>query len=138
EQADQPADQAGGGARRGGQAGAAANQPVKDINIDWDGMKRRTRQITRVPNPISAYAVAPDNHTVVFSVNEPSALRPVPAIYSIQDNGRRLVRLASGGAQGQSEEPAEPPAAGGFGFGGIREFAFSRDGRPLFFEEANG
>ena len=118
---------------------AQANAPVKDVNIDWAGLKRRTRQVTRVPNPITAFAAAPDNRTILFAVNEPSALRPVPAIYSIQDNGKRLVRLSAGGAQGPAEEPADPtPAAGGFGGGGIRNFAFSRDGRSLFFEEANG
>jgi tricorn protease len=120
--------------RRGG---AQANQPPREIKIDWTGLKHRTRQITRVPYPITAYAIAPDSRTIVFAVNEPAGPRSAPAIYSIQDNGRRMVRISAPTAPAESSEDAEPPQGGGFGFGGIREFAFSRDGRTVFFQESN-
>ena len=87
-----------------------------------------------MPFPISSFQVAPDSRTIIFVTSEPSATASVPVVYSIQEDGKRLTRVASGG----------PPAAdegggggGGFG-GGISNLNISRDGRTLFFNERNG
>jgi Tol biopolymer transport system component len=56
--------------------------------MDWTGMKHRTRQITRMPFPISNYTIAPDSRTIVFVTSEPAGLASVPVVYSIQDDGR--------------------------------------------------
>ncbi|MDP8982186.1 MAG: S41 family peptidase [Acidobacteriota bacterium] len=128
------ADAAGDAAapRRGPQA----SQPVKDVNIDWAGLKRRTRQITRVTSPVFAYEIAPDDHTIVFTTTEPSTTRSVPAIYSIQADGKRLTRVTTGAAG--PEDEADTPRGGGGGFGGgISQLSFSRDGRTLYFLERN-
>ncbi len=115
-------------------AGAQRNAPPKDINIDWAGLKRRTRQLTRMPFAVFDYAIGADNRTIVFVTTEPAGIRNVPVIYSIQEDGRRLTRIIAG----------EPPAAdeggggrGGFGGlgGGINNLNISRDGRTLFFRE---
>ncbi|MFY9554197.1 MAG: S41 family peptidase, partial [Blastocatellia bacterium] len=114
-------------------AGAQRNAPPKDINVDWAGLKRRTKQVTRMPFAVFNYAIAPDNRTVVFVTTEPAGIRSVPVIYSIQEDGRRLTRVTAG----------EPPSAedgggpgGGFGFGGgINNLNIARDGRTLFFKE---
>lgn len=125
------AEQGGeGGPRR---PGAARNQPPREIAIDWAGLKRRTRQITRMPFAVSSYAVAPDSRTIVFLTSEPAATRTVPVVYSIQDDGRRLTRITTGGAGG-GDGDGGPGRFGGFG-GGIGDFNFSRDGRTLFFRE---
>ena len=116
-------------------AGAQRNAPPKEINVDWPGLKRRTRQVTRMPFAVFNYAIAPDNRTVVFVTTEPAGVRNVPVIYTIQEDGRRLTRLAAG----------EPPSAdeggapgGGFGFGGgINNLNISRDGRTLFYKEGS-
>src|SRR5713226_8082599 len=110
------------------------NRPPHETKVDWAGLKHRTRQVTRMPFPISSYAVAPDSRTIVFVTSEPAGIASTPVIYSIQEDGKRLTRVAAGG----------PPAAdegggggGGFG-GGISGLGISRDGRTLFFFERNG
>ncbi len=115
---------------------AGAPRPPKEINIDWAGLKRRTRQVTRMPFAVTSYAIAPDSRTIVFLTSEPAGQRNVPVIYSIQEDGRRLTRIATGSAPGDDEAGRGP--GGGFGFGGgISGFNFSRDGRALFFREGN-
>lgn len=110
-----------------------ANRPPHETKMDWAGMKHRTRQITRMPFPVSNYTVAPDSRTLVFVTTEPGATFATPVIYSIQDDGRRLTRVTSGGPpQGEGEG-----GGGGFG-GGISGLNISRDGRTLFFSERDG
>ncbi len=123
---------AAGGTRRGP---AERRGPPREIKMDWAGMKRRTRQITRMPFPVSTYTVAPDSRTIVFVTTEPAATATVPVIYSIQDDGKRLTRILSG--QPPSEEGGQG-GGGGFGAGGISELSISRDGRTLFFSERDG
>ena len=108
-------------------------QPPKEIKIEWAGLKRRTRQITRMPFPISSYAPAPDSKTLVFVTSEPAGTASTAVIYSTQDDGKRLTRILSG--QPPSEEGG--PGGGGFG-GGISDLNISRDGRTLFFSERDG
>ncbi len=107
-------------------------RPPREIRVDWAGLKHRTRQITRMPFPISSYRVAPDSRTIVFVTSEPAGLASVPVIYSIQDDGKRLTRITSGAPP--SEEGDQAPGGGGFG-GGVSELKISRDGRTLFFRE---
>jgi len=110
--------------------------PPREIKMDWSGMKRRTRQVTRMPFPIFTYALAPDSRTILFVTSEPAGMASVPVIYAIQDDGRRLTRIASG--LPPSEEGGGPPGGfGGFG-GGVTDLNVSRDGRTLFFRERNG
>jgi tricorn protease len=112
-----------------------ANRPPREIKVDWAGMRHRTRQITRMPFPISNYVLAPDSRTIVFVTSEPAGTNNVPVIYTIQDDGRRLSRLTSG--LPPSDDGAGPGGGGGFG-GGISDLNISRDGRTLFFRERNG
>ena len=49
-----------------------ANRPPREIKMDWDGLKRRTRQITRMPFPIFNYTITPDSRTIVFVTTEPA------------------------------------------------------------------
>jgi tricorn protease len=117
-------------------AGAQRNAPPKEINIDWAGLKRRTRQVTRMPFAVFNYAIAPDNRTIVFVTTEPAGLRNVPVIYSIQEDGRRLTRVTSG--EPPSGEEGGGGRGGGFGFGGgINDLNITRDGRTLFFREGS-
>ncbi|HVQ36143.1 MAG TPA: S41 family peptidase [Pyrinomonadaceae bacterium] len=123
----------GAGAPAGARRGPAERRgPPREIKLDWTGMKRRTRQITRMPFPVSSYAVAPDSRSLVFVTSEPAGMANVPVIYSIQDDGKRLARILSG--QPPSEDGGQGGGGGGFG-GGISELNISRDGRSLFFSE---
>ena len=119
--------------RRG--PGAERRGPPREIKMDWAGLKRRTRQITRMPFPVSSYVVAPDSRTIVFVTTEPAGTANIPVIYSIQDDGKRLARITSG--QPPSEEGGQGGGGGGFG-GGISGLDISRDGRTLFFIERDG
>ena len=111
----------------------AQRQPSKPVNVDWAGLKRRTKQLTRSSTPVTDYATAPDGHTLVFATVETAGTTNVPVIYSIQDDGRRLTRITSGGAPG-GEAGQDQPQGGGFG-GGISGLTVSRDSRTLFFRE---
>jgi tricorn protease len=126
------AGDAGGGSQARAQAAAA---PVKPIAIDWAGLKRRTRQVTRMPFAVSSYAISADSRTLAFVTSEPSGTRTQPVVYTIQQDGKRLTRLAAGESRGDDDDG--PPRAGGFG-GGISSLAFARDGRTLFFREGRG
>jgi tricorn protease len=118
----------------GPQRRPAGPRPPHETKMDWAGMKRRTRQVTRMPFPISTFSVTPDSRTLVFVTSEPSATAQVPVIYSIQEDGRRLTRVTSGGAP---QGDGEGGGGGGFG-GGLGDLAISRDGRTLFFRERDG
>ena len=111
-----------------------ANRPPHETKMDWAGMRHRTRQITRMPFPISNYTIAPDSRTIVFVTSEPAGTANVGVIYSIQDDGRRLSRITAG--QPPTDE-GEGPGGGGFG-GGFSTLNISRDGRTLFFREREG
>ena len=109
-----------------------ANRPPREIKIDWDGMKRRTRQVTRMPFPILNYTITPDSRTLVFVTTEPAGPANIPVLYAIGEDGRRLSRITAG--QPPSEEGGGPGGGGGFG-GGFSDLHISRDGRTLFFRE---
>jgi tricorn protease len=123
--------------RTGGERGPRAErrEPV-DVKIDWDGLERRFRQLTRLSDNISSVAIAPDSRTYAFVVvgDADAEGRPSAAIYTVQENGEQLRRVM------QSQPPREgeeEPAAGGFG-GGLTSLQFSRDGRTLFFHQNSG
>ncbi|MGZ8846236.1 MAG: S41 family peptidase, partial [Pyrinomonadaceae bacterium] len=128
----------GAGLGEGGEGGPQrrppANRPPHETKMDWAGMKHRTRQITRMPFPIGNYTVAPDSRTLIFVTSEPAGAAATPVVYSIQDDGRRLTRVISGGPP---QGDGEGGGGGGFG-GGIGNLSISRDGRTLFFSERNG
>ncbi len=130
---EQPAGEGAEGAGAGPpRRGPQANRPPREIKVDFDGLKRRTRQVTRMPFPVLNYTIAPDSRTIVFVTTEPAGPANIPVIYSIQEDGRRLSRITAG--QPPNENADGPGGGGGFG-GGISDLNISRDGRTLFFRE---
>ena len=115
----------------------APDTASKPVTIDWAGLKRRTRQITRMPFAVLSYALAPDSRAIAFVTTEPAGLRTIPVIYTIQHDGRRLSRLLAGGGSGGDGDDDEPPAGGGMG-ASMSGLAFTRDGRTLYFSERRG
>jgi len=115
------------------------SQPPKEIRIDWDGLKRRTWQVTRVAGGVRTYEVVPGGRTLVFVTTEGTGMRGTPVIYTIQDNGRRQTRVAAGSAPaaGEGRDGPPTPVMGMFG-GGISQLAVTRNGRTLFFKEGEG
>jgi tricorn protease len=130
----EPPAEGGEGAAAPPRRGPAANRPPREIKMDWDGLKRRTRQITRMPFPILNYTITPNSRTLVFVTTEPAGPASVPVIYSIQEDGRRLTRVTAGQPPNEGAAGGPPGGGGGFG-GGISDLRISRDGRTLFFRE---
>jgi tricorn protease len=118
-------------ARRAG----AQRTPPKPVQIDWAGLKRRTKQLTRMPFPVTGGNVTPDGRTLVFVTSEPAGLFNVPVIYAVGEDGKRLTRITSGNPPGGDTQGG---GGGGFGgFGGISNLSVSRDSRTLFFQEGD-
>jgi tricorn protease len=113
-----------------------ANRPPHETKMDWDGMRHRTRQITRMPFPVTNYVVAPDSRTIAFVTSEPAGAANIGVIYSIQEDGKRLTRITAGQPPAADGEGG-PGGGGGFG-GGFSGLNISRDGRTLFFRERDG
>jgi tricorn protease len=134
-------------------AGAGRVGPAKEPKIDWAGLKRRTRQVTRAGS-VRNYIPAGDGKTLIFVGSEGGAGGGGGggfggggggggSIYTIQDDGKRLNLLASGtavAAPAEGDTPTPPPGrrGGGFGGGGISSLSLTRDGRTLYFQEGDG
>jgi tricorn protease len=126
-------------------AAAARSSPPSEPKIDWAGLKRRTRQVTRMAN-VRSYIPANDGRTLVFVASEgggggggPGRGRGgTPSIYTIRDDGKRMTRLTTGPAPpADSDDDTPRGPRGGFG-GGISNLRLTRDGRTLFFQEGDG
>lgn len=114
------------------------NQPLREIQIDWDGLERRTSQVTRAAGGVRAYEPVPGGRTLVFVTTEGTGMRGTPVVYTIQDNGRQQTRVTAGNPPAGGGEGGPPqPGMGGFG-GGITQLAVTRNGRTLFFKEGDG
>lgn len=131
-----PAAEDGEGPAPGPRRAPPVNRPPREIKVDWAGLKRRTRQVTRMPFPVLSYTIAPNSRTIVFVTTEPTATASLPVIYSIQEDGRRLARITSG--QPPTGGPGGGPGGGGGFGGGLSNLTISRDGRTLFFRERDG
>jgi len=117
--------------------GPPVAEPKKvEVKIDWNGIERRIRQLTRLSDSVTSAAPSPDSRLYAFTVMGQQEGRMVSALYTIQADGERMTRLtvsqpAPGGEEG-------PPTRGrGFG-GAISSLQFSRDGRSVFFMDGNG
>jgi tricorn protease len=125
---------------------AARVGPAKEPKIDWAGLKRRTRQVTRMGS-VRNYIPAGDGKTLIFVGSEGGGLGGggggggAGSIYTIQDDGKRLNQLASGTPITPPAEGDTPPpgrrGGGGFG-GGISSLSLTKDGRTLYFQEGDG
>jgi len=126
-------EQAAAAERSDRPAGRGQQQGPVDVKIDWDGIDRRVRQLTRLADGITTAAISPDSRTYAFVASGDTDGRPVFLLYSMQENGDQLRRLTQ--SQG-----ADPDAEGGppaFGQG-ISSLQWAKDGRSLFFMESGG
>jgi tricorn protease len=131
---EREAEQAEAAGPRGPRAPQQA-APIKEAQIDWDGLKRRTLQVTRLATGVSTYEPGADSRTLVFVSTEQTGLRPAPVLYTIQDTGKRQTRVGSLSGPPAGEEAGGPGGRGGFGgFGGV-QLSLSRDARTAFFLE---
>ncbi len=123
-------------ARRGpGQGGAGAGTDKVDVKIDWDGIDRRMRQLTRLASGVISVVPAPDSRTyALVAMGGGEEGGGGPALYTIGDDGSRLTLVARAGGAGGGQGP--PPGMGGFG-GGL-EPQWARDSRSLYYQMGPG
>lgn len=119
-------------------ARASRNAPPAEPKIDWDGLKRRTRQVTPSSTRVSSFIPARDGKTLVFVGSDGLGGRGAgQSIYTIQDDGKKLNRLASSvpgvvdAPNNDSRGPRESPG------GRISNLTLTRNGRSLFFQDGN-
>lgn len=115
-------------------AGAAAKVEVK---IEWDGLDRRIRQISRTVGSVLSVAPSPDSRTYAFvaSGSEGDEGGGRPALYTIADDGTRLTQVAAGTPPDPTDDTPRTRGGGGGGFG---ELQWSKDGRSLFYMQGGG
>jgi tricorn protease len=125
--------------RRGGAGtGPDSGRNVKvEVKIEFDGLARRIRQITRVTGFVSTIAPSPDGRTYAFVASdggEDGGGRP--ALYTIAEDGTRQTLVT----QGAPPDPSSgtPRGRGGFGGGGFGEPQWSKDGRNIFYLQGGG
>ncbi len=121
----------------------------KTPKIDWAGLKRRTRQVTRAASVFN-YIPAKDGRTLIFVGSEGGAGGQggpggfggrggggTPSIFIIQDNGKRMTRIASGTPRPTTtgDDDDRPRGFRGGFRGGISGLRLTKDGRTLYFQE---
>ncbi|HZE88967.1 MAG TPA: S41 family peptidase, partial [Verrucomicrobiae bacterium] len=114
-----------------GDRGAAPTAP-SEVKIDWDGLSRRFRQITKLSDSITTAIPAPDGKSYAFVAAGEADERPQTTLYTIQENGDQLRRLVQ-------SEPPDPEAEGAPDTGGgISSLQYSKDGKTIYFREGRG
>lgn len=119
--------------RRGPPSASAAPAKV-EVKIDWDGLDRRIRQVTRLSDTILTVVPSPDSRTYAFVTIAEQEGRYGAALYTIQEDGERMTRVTVA-APGEGSE--EPRGRGGFG-GAISSPQWARDGRGIFYLSGRG
>lgn len=131
------AEEAGEAPRR--PAGAAGGKVA--VKIEWDGLDRRVKQLTRLTGSVMTVTPSPDSRIYAFiasGTEEGSSGGSGfgrPALYTISEDGTRLTQLSQGPAPDPNEES---PRGRGTGRGGIAEPQWAKDGRSIFYLQSGG
>jgi tricorn protease len=114
-------------------AQARGEAPKPDVKIDFDGITRRAHQVTHLSDNITTVAVAPDSRLYAFVAVADEDGRAVSTLYTIPEDGTQTTTITTSGRGADAEE-----SGGGFGGRQIGSLKFSKDGRTIFFLEAEG
>lgn len=114
-------------------AQARGEAPRPDVKIDFDGITRRSHQVTHLSDNILTVAVSPDSRLYAFVATANRDGRPTAALYVIPEDGTQVTTVIAGGGRGGEEEEQGPPDAGA-----INQLKFARDGRSIYFMEGEG
>jgi tricorn protease len=114
-------------------AQARGEAPKPDVKIDFDGITRRTHQVSHLSDNITAVAVSPDSRLYAFVAVADEDGRQVATLYTIPEDGTQTTTITTSGRGGDNEEGGGPPGARQ-----INSLKFSKDGRAIFFMEGEG
>lgn len=126
------------GGARGANGSADTTSPAHvEVKVEFEGMERRIRQLTRMGGSVSSVVPAPDSHTyalVASGGGEDGSGRP--AIYTISEDGTGLNQVS----QAPASDPADtaPRGRGGMGGGGFGELQWTKDSRTLYYLQGGG
>ncbi len=85
-----------------------------EVKIEWDGLQRRIRQLTRLEaGSVMNVVPSPDSKTYAFVAAGGGADEfsgGAPALYTIADDGSRLARLTQGGMGAPIRRSVQAPA----------------------------
>src|SRR6185503_15350251 len=108
-----------------GRGGGAGTQPPA-VQIDWNGLARRTRQLTVPGTAIGGLTPAPDGHTVALTLSNAgigggrggAATDPNAGMYLINVESGQLTRVPPAPPQNAAGGRGRGGPGGGGGFGG--------------------
>jgi tricorn protease len=113
-------------------AQARGDAPKPEVKIDFDGITRRAHQVTHLSDSINSIAVSPDSRLYAFVAVGDQDGRPSATLYTVPEDGTQVTTITTAGRGGDAEE-------GGPGGGRlITALKFSKDGRSIYFMEAEG
>ncbi|HEY1861458.1 MAG TPA: S41 family peptidase, partial [Gemmataceae bacterium] len=124
-----------GGRPRGDAADGPGGASV-EVKIDFDGITRRSRQLTRSGDSVNGMTISPDSKTLIFITSGVEGGRQVQSIWSQALEGRAEPRRLT--QAGQPAEEDGPPAPGRGGRGGFGSPRFAKDGRTLYYRQDRG
>ena len=125
--------------RRGGAGGGGdvSRNAKVEVNIEFDGLERRIRQLTHTSGSVLTAVPSPDSRTYAFvAIDGGDQGVGRPALYTIGEDGTRQTLVTQGAAPDAAS--GTPRGRGGFGGGGFGEPQWSKDGRNIFYMQGGG
>ncbi len=114
-------------------AQARGEAPKPDVKIDFDGITRRSHQVTHLSDNILSVAVSPDSRLYAFVAIADRDGRPSATLYIVPEDGTQVTTIINS-ARGEEEDGG----GGGPGGAAITAVKFSKDGRAIYFHENQG
>ena len=106
-------------------------KPV-NVKIEWDGLEHRMHQVTHLSDNVVSAVPSPDGTVYALVAQGEIDGRPAFTLYTIQENGDELHRIA----ESKQEDPQD--AAPGTPQAGIFSLHFAKDGKAIFYREGKG
>ena len=116
---------------RDAQARGEAAKP--EVKIEFDGITRRSHQVTHLSDNVTSLAVSPDSKLYAFVAVSDTDGRPQATLYTIPEDGTQTTTITVN--RGAADEEG---GGGGFGNRQISALEFSKDGRTIYFLGAQG
>jgi tricorn protease len=103
-----------------------------EVRIEWAGLEHRFRQVTHLGDNVVTAVPSPDGQLYALVTSGEVDGRPAFALYTVQENGDELRRIA----QSEQEDATEDAPAGAPG-AGISALRFAKDGKSIYYREGN-